>query len=127
MVSEQKMAVCYNPPMDLEVLKKECDVKAFKAGGPGGQHRNVTESAVRLRHLPTGIIVIGQSRRSQYRNLQDALERLARKLADRAKRRKPRVSTRKSAGIRAREVERKRKNSRLKRSRSKIGHDVPED
>ncbi len=127
LVSEQNMAVCYSFPMELEKLKKECDIKAFKSSGPGGQHRNVTESAVRLKHLPTGIIVIGQSHRSQHRNLLDALERLARKLEDRAKRRKPRVPTRKAAGIRAREVEAKRKNSRLKRSRGKIGHNMPED
>ena len=87
----------------------------------------MTESAVRLRHLPTGIIVIGQSHRSQYRNLQDALVRLARKLEDRAKRRRRRVPTRKGAGIRAREVEEKRKAGQLKRSRRKVGHDAPED
>ncbi len=61
------------PPMDLEKLKKECDITTFRASGPGGQHRNVTDSAVRLHHRPTGIVVIGRRNRSQHRNLEPIL------------------------------------------------------
>lgn len=108
------------PIMDLEKLKTECRITTFRSSGPGGQHRNVTDSAVRLKHLPTGIIVVGQSHRSQHRNLQDALERLAKKLEDREKRRKPRIPTRKSRAVRAREMEGKRRRGVKKKLRSKV-------
>ena len=108
--------------MDLEKLKKQCRISTFRSSGPGGQHRNVTESAVRLKHLPTGIIVVGQSHRSQHRNLQDALERLALKLEEREKleRRKKRIATRKPAAVKRREVEEKRRRSDLKKLRTKV-------
>lgn len=107
-------------PTDLEKLKKECEITTFKSSGPGGQHRNVTDSAVRLKHLPTGIIVVGQSRRSQHRNLQDALERLALKLGERERRRKPRVPTKKPRSVRKREVEGKRRRGETKKLREKV-------
>jgi protein subunit release factor A len=106
--------------MDLEKLKKDCEITTFRSSGPGGQHRNVTDSAVRLKHLPTGIIVVGQSHRSQHRNLQDALERLAKRLGDRGRRRKPRIPTRKSRAVRAREMESKRRRGEKKKLRSKV-------
>ncbi len=51
--------------------------EAFRAGGPGGQHQNRTESAVRAVHLPTGVAVVARGHRSQHRNRAEALERLA--------------------------------------------------
>lgn len=50
--------------------------EAFRAGGPGGQHQNKTESAVRAIHLPTGLAVVARSHRSQHRNKAEAMERL---------------------------------------------------
>jgi len=107
-------------PTDLEKLKKECEITTFRSSGPGGQHRNVTDSAVRLKHLPTGIIVIGQSHRSQHRNLLDALERLAGKLRERGKRRKPRIPTRKSRALRVKEMEEKKRRGERKKLRGKV-------
>ncbi len=50
--------------------------EAFRAGGPGGQHQNKTESAVRAVHVPTGLAVVARGHRSQHRNKAEALERL---------------------------------------------------
>lgn len=51
--------------------------EAFRAGGPGGQHQNKTESAVRATHVPSGLSVVAREERSQHRNKALALERLA--------------------------------------------------
>ena len=106
--------------MDSDQLKKECDITFFRSSGPGGQHKNVTDSAVRLKHRPTGIVVIGQRHRSQHRNLEDALARLARRIAERQKVRKRRVPTRKSKAVRERELDVKRRRSRVKSLRKRV-------
>lgn len=71
-------------PIDIpesdDGLLAECEVDTFRAGGPGGQHQNVTDSAVRLRHRPTGLTVTCRAQRSQYLNKMDALRRLRLKL-----------------------------------------------
>ena len=53
-----------------------CEVDTYRASGPGGQKRNKTSSAVRLRHPPTGLIVIAEESRSQHENKAKALARL---------------------------------------------------
>ena len=55
----------------------QCDVDTYRASGPGGQKRNKTSSAVRLRHRPTGLIVIAEESRSQHENKAKALDRLS--------------------------------------------------
>ncbi|KAL6840069.1 hypothetical protein ACP4OV_029879 [Aristida adscensionis] len=62
--------------MSDEGLMEQCEMGTFKASGPGGQHRNKRESAVRLRHLPTGIIAQAVEDRSQHKNRASALSRL---------------------------------------------------
>jgi protein subunit release factor A len=101
-------------------LKKQCRITTFRARGPGGQHRNVTDSAVRLQHLPTGIVVIGRRHRSQHRNMEDALERLAQRIEESKRIRKKRVPTRKSKAVRSRELETKKKRGEVKKLRGKI-------
>ncbi|MBA0584836.1 hypothetical protein Gorai_015632, partial [Gossypium raimondii] len=59
-----------------EELMRQCELNTFKASGPGGQHRNKRESAVRLKHLPTGIIAQAVEDRSQHMNRASALARL---------------------------------------------------
>lgn len=57
-------------------LLAQCAVDTYRASGPGGQKRNKTSSAVRLRHLPSGLLVIAEESRSQHENKARALRRL---------------------------------------------------
>lgn len=61
-------------------LLAQCEVDTYRASGPGGQKRNKTSSAVRLRHVPTGLIVIAEESRSQHENKARAIKRLRRAL-----------------------------------------------
>ena len=58
-------------------LLAQCEVDTYRASGPGGQKRNKTSSAVRLRHAPTGLTVIAEESRSQHENKAKALRRLS--------------------------------------------------
>ncbi|EEF43017.1 peptide chain release factor, putative [Ricinus communis] len=60
---------------------RQCEMDTYKASGPGGQHRNKRESAVRIKHLPTGIISQAVEDRSQHKNRASALRRLRTLLA----------------------------------------------
>lgn len=79
--------------MPIEIRDTDIVIDYFRASGPGGQHRNTTDSAVRIRHLPTGIVVQATESRSQYRNREVALERLAAALRKRSQKRRPRIAT----------------------------------
>jgi len=68
-----------------DVLAAQCDVRRTKGGGPGGRHRNSTESRVVLRHRPTGVEAGAGERRSQHENLDVALRRLRLALATEAR------------------------------------------
>lgn len=57
-------------------LLAQCEVDTYRASGPGGQKRNKTSSAVRLRHPPSGLIVIAEESRSQHENRARALKRM---------------------------------------------------
>jgi hypothetical protein len=61
-------------------LLAQCEVDTYRASGPGGQKRNKTSSAVRLRHLPSTLLVIAEESRSQHENKARALRRLRRAL-----------------------------------------------
>ncbi|MGH7731879.1 MAG: peptide chain release factor-like protein [Candidatus Eiseniibacteriota bacterium] len=104
-------------PEHLERLLRWCEVETYRSSGPGGQKKNKTESSVRIRHRPSGIVRIATESRSQARNRLVALERVYQALAARARRRPPRIATRPSQAARERRMEAKRLWSSRKRLR----------
>ncbi|HVO18292.1 MAG TPA: peptide chain release factor-like protein [Anaeromyxobacter sp.] len=94
-----------------------CQETFFVGSGPGGQHRNKTESAVRLRHLPTGLEVTATERRSQARNRGAALARLRDALAELGRTPAVRRPTRPGRGARERRLSDKRHHGARKAAR----------
>jgi len=105
---------------DLEQLENEVEVSVYQASGPGGQHRNRTYSAVRLKHLPTGIVVTAADSRSQLRNRKIAFERLASRLTEHYHEDPPRKPTKKRSTVRRREQQDRERESRKKQLRRPI-------
>jgi len=108
------------PPYSLvrAVLEREVVVETFRAGGPGGQHRNVTDSAVRLVHLPSGVRVVAADSRSQHRNRDTAFGRLIARLRLLNRVPRPRVPTRASKRAIERRLAEKKHRQSVKRRRS---------
>jgi len=106
-------------PDSDEDLLKECNVDTFRAGGKGGQHLNKTESAVRITHLLTRIVVTCQDERSQYQNKRKCLIRLREKLKALNYQHPIRIPTRKPRSAKEKILETKRKQSQKKQLRQK--------
>jgi protein subunit release factor B len=103
--------------LDDEALLAQCEVQVHRAGGPGGQHRNKTETAVRLVHGPSGVVAEGKDQRSRAQNLSAALGRLREKLAVLERPRKKRRPTKPSRGAKERRLGEKRAHAERKAAR----------
>ena len=112
------------PPytLDRDVLAREVEIHVFRASGAGGQHVNKTESALRLVHPPSGVVVIAQDSSSQHRNREIAFERLVERLRKLNYVKPRRVPTRPSKAAKKRRIETKKREGDKKRGRGRV-HD----
>ncbi len=112
----EAMTIIILPKLDKDLLK-ECQFDTFRSSGAGGQHINVTDSAVRLTHMPTGIIVASQKERSQHLNKQECLRKLRYKVAQLNYRKPKRIATRMPRSVKLKNREKKKKESEKKKLR----------
>lgn len=110
--------------IDPEILKKEVVIETYRSSGPGGQRKNKTETAVRLKHLPSGIIVIATEHRLQAQNRKLAFERLRERLIRLNQPKKRRIPT----SVPLKTIEKKKREKKIitikKRLRQKVQIDL---
>jgi ribosome-associated protein len=113
------------PPysLDRNALEREVVVEVFRASGPGGQHVNKTQSALRLTHLPSGVVAMSQDSPSQFRNRETAFKRLIERLKRLNHVPKKRVATKPSFGSKQRRIETKKLRASTKRTRARVKGD----
>ncbi len=102
---------------DLEILRRQVIIETFRSSGPGGQRKNKTETAVRLKHLPSGITVTATEHRFQSQNLRLAFERLRQHLATLNRPKKRRIPTSVPSKAKERRIEERKIHSQKKRFR----------
>lgn len=108
---------------DRDILEREVEVDVFRASGPGGQHVNKTESALRLTHPPSGVVVSAQDSPSQHRNREIAFERLIERLRRLNHVPRKRIATRPTRASRERRLGTKKQVGAKKQARGKVRGD----
>jgi protein subunit release factor B len=108
---------------DLETLYGEVRIEYYRSRGPGGQRKNKKETAVRLKHLPSGVSVTATESRYQAVNKRRALQRLQEKLKQLNKPTKMRIPTVVSLEDKGRRRKEKRRLSQKKRWRRAVGEE----
>jgi ribosome-associated protein len=108
---------------DRDALEREVLVDVFRASGPGGQHVNKTQSALRLTHPPSGVVVICQDSPSQHRNRETAFERLMKRLERLNHVPKKRVKTKPTRASKERRIDAKKREGVKKQTRGRVRSD----
>ena len=103
--------------LKIEIKESDLKIEFFRGSGPGGQHKNVTDSAVRIRHLPTGIVAQAAESRSQARNREMAMKRLEEALERRERKIRKRIKTKVPHPEKEKRLEEKKRRSLSKQSR----------
>ncbi len=104
-------------PSSDEELLAQCRVDTYRSSGAGGQHINVTDSAVRLTHLPTGVVVSCQTERSQLLNKRVCIEKLREKVKKLNYRKPKRIATKVPRSVKTKNLLKKAKESQKKKLR----------
>ncbi len=103
-----------------EQILRDCVVDVFRATGPGGQGVNTTDSAVRMRHVPTGVVVVCRESRSQLQNRQACLAKLRAVFERRSRVPKPRKKTKVSRAQKERRLQAKHRAGQKKSLRARV-------
>ena len=111
---------------DPQVLKKQVIIETYRSSGPGGQRKNKVETAVRLKHLPSGITVVATEHRSQSENRKLAFERLRERLIKLNRPKKRRIATSLPLTAVEKRMEEKKIRSRKKHLRQKSQKELAE-
>ncbi|MGB7573304.1 MAG: peptide chain release factor-like protein [Thermodesulfobacteriota bacterium] len=111
---------------DPQVLKKQVILETYRSRGPGGQRKNKVETAVRLKHLPSGITVVATEHRSQSENRKLAFERLRERLIKLNQPKRRRIATSLPVTAVEKRIEEKKIRSRKKRLRQKSQKELAE-
>ncbi|MEE8715750.1 MAG: peptide chain release factor-like protein [Coriobacteriales bacterium] len=114
---EQYRRLASLPPEELE---RQCEVEVFHATGPGGQGVNTSDSAVRMRHVPSGITVVSRESRSQLQNRHSCLRKLRLRFERLSVAPKARHATKPSRSQRQRRLDEKHRRSQTKAARGRV-------